>query len=188
MDIDHELVSRIKAGHHEAFNALVRRWQKKTYNYAYRYSNDRIFAEEVVQKTFVHVYEKIDQLRDINKFKSWFYRILNNECFSEGRRLKRRKDVFTNSSELPTITDRVNPESIYQKEEKCKYVLMALQQIPEEQRQVIIMKEYEGLKFREIADVLGQSENTIKSRMYYGLDAMKKILLQHQWTKELYHE
>ena len=53
-----------------------------------------------------------------------------------------------------------------------------LQKIPPEQRQVIIMKEYEGLKFREIADILGESENTIKSRMYYGLDAMRKILFE----------
>ena len=83
--------------------------------------------------------------------------------------------------------DGRDPYYLYNREERGKVVLMALQSIPVEQRQVIIMKEYDGMKFREIADVLGESENTIKSRLYYGLKAMKNILMKHQWTKELYH-
>jgi len=80
-----------------------------------------------------------------------------------------------------------SPDQLYQRAEITRHILSALQQLPEEQRTVIIMKEYEGLKFREIADVLDISENTAKSRLYYGLQNMKKILLSNQASKEICH-
>ena len=186
-DIDQEMVQQVREGNESAFNELVKRWHPRVYNYALRYSNDRIFAEEVTQKSFLHLYEKLDQLRDVSKFKGWFYKIVNNECLSEGRKLKRKNNLFTVTSSFPSVSDMNNPEKIYNRKERGQVVLIALQQIPEEQRQVIIMKEYEELKFWEIAEITGESENTIKSRMYYGLDAMRKILMQYKWTKELYH-
>jgi RNA polymerase sigma-70 factor (ECF subfamily) len=67
-------------------------------------------------------------------------------------------------------------------------VLAALQALPEEQRTVIIMKEYEGLKFREIAEVLELPENTVKSRLYYGLRALRKFFLTTNLKREVYHE
>ena len=178
---------KAREGNEEAFTTLVGRWHSKVYNYALRYSNDRVFAEEIVQMTFLHLYEKLDQLRDISKFKGWLYRIINNECLTEGRKIKRKKELLISTSSFPTVSDRNNPESLYNKKERGEIVLQVLQQIPEEQRKVIIMKEYEGMKFREIAEITGESENTIKARMYYGLDAMRKILTQYKWTKELYH-
>lgn len=187
-EIDRLLLVQIKNGKEDAFNSLVTRWNKRIFNFALRYSNDRSFAEEVVQKTFIQLFQKVDQLQDLTKFKPWFYRIANNLCISEGRRIKRKKEIFMPMTTIPSVTDRVNPATIYEKDEKSKLVIQALQSIPGEQRQVIIMKEYEGLKFREIAEVLGESENTIKSRMYYGLDAMRKLLLKQSWTKDIYYE
>jgi RNA polymerase sigma-70 factor (ECF subfamily) len=89
---------------------------------------------------------------------------------------------------MPITRDFLTPEGVYQKKEMKEIVLATLQKIPDDQRKVILMKEYEGLKFKEIAEVLNVSENTIKSRMYYGLDAMRKILIEKNITKELYYE
>ena len=94
-DIDKELVLLIRQGKKDAFTKLVKRWHPKVYNYALRYSNDRIFAKEVVQKSFLHLYEKLGQLREVSKFRGWFYRVINNECFSEGRKLKKKNELFT---------------------------------------------------------------------------------------------
>ena len=74
------------------------------------------------------------------------------------------------------------------KKQQRALVLQALQQIPKEQRTIIIMKEYEGLKFREIADMLEISENTAKSRLYYGLKALRKIFESNQMKKDLNYE
>ncbi len=184
---DQELIAGIKAGDRTAFTKLVDSWKGRVFHYALRYSNDRYFAEEVMQRVFIHVYQKIGQLREVEKFKWWIYRIISNECLTEGRKIKRKNDVIQSTESLPESSDGKDPYFFYNREERGKVVLMALQSIPVEQRQVIIMKEYEGMKFREIAEVLGESENTVKSRLYYGLKAMKNILMKHQWTKELYH-
>jgi RNA polymerase sigma-70 factor (ECF subfamily) len=79
------------------------------------------------------------------------------------------------------------PDELYQQHEKKEIVLAALQQIPTEQRTVIIMKEYEGLKFREIAEILDVSENTVKSRLYYGLKALRNYFLNNDLKREVYH-
>lgn len=182
-----ELVQKMRKGDDSAYQIMMDQWEKRVYNFALRYANDSHFAMEVVQQTFIQAFEKIDQLKDPSKLKSWLYRIASNNCSSEGRRIARRKHVQVNEQVL-TYQDPSNPAKTYERKELKVLVLETLQQIPEEQRQVIIMKEYESLKFREIADILGESENTIKSRMYYGLDAMRKILQNKNLTKEIYYE
>lgn len=184
---DQQLIAGINRGDRMAFTKLVDQWRARVFHYALRYSNDRYFAEEVMQRVFIQVHQKLDQLRDPDKFKWWMYRIISNECLSEGRKVKRKSEVIQNTDALPDFSDFNDPYFLYNKSERGKVVLMALQSIPAEQRQIIIMKEYEGMKFREIAEVLNESENTVKSRLYYGLKAMKNILMKHQWTKELYH-
>jgi RNA polymerase sigma-70 factor (ECF subfamily) len=183
-----ELVARMRKGESDAFQLVMDQWQHRVYNFALRYSNDQHFAHEVVQKTFIQVFEKIDQLKDPSKLRSWLYRIASNNCCSEGR-LKARHQ-YSGIEEKSGIGE-IDPDTPAKRIEKKELTMMVkevLQQIPADQRQVIIMKEYEGLKFREIADVLGESENTIKSRMYYGLDAMRKILLSKNLTKDLYYD
>ncbi len=182
-----EIVKRLKLGDEKTYQVVIDAWHHRIFNYALRYSNDRYFAKEVVQKTFIQMFEKIDQLKDPSKLRPWLYRIASNCCASEGRRRSRGK--YTDlSHEVMTHTDRITPATQYEDNELRKTVKEVLQLIPNEQRKVIIMKEYEGLKFREIAEILGESENTVKSRMYYGLDAMKKIIEQKNIDKRVYHE
>ena len=181
-----DLVQRIRSGDNSAFQQVVNHWQDRVYNYALRYSNDQFFAREVVQKTFIQLYEKIDQLKDPTKLQSWLYRIASNQCCTEGRIKSRRSVVAIDEIVQPTSGE--TPARSYEREEMKSVVKNVLQMIPSEQREVIIMKEFEGLKFREIAEALEISENTVKSRMYYGLDAMRKILLDKNYSKELYQE
>ncbi|MBK8502288.1 MAG: RNA polymerase sigma factor [Saprospiraceae bacterium] len=182
-----DLVQRLRKGEAGAYQKIVDQWQNRVFNFALRYSNDQHFASEVVQKTFIQVFEKIDQLKDPSKLKSWLYKIASNNCCSEGRLKAKSNYTQLEEQNLHTL-DLDTPAKRYEKAELKTVVEEVLQQIPDEQRQVIIMKEYEGLKFREIAEILGESENTIKSRMYYGLDAMRKILINKNLSKDLYHE
>ncbi len=182
-----ELVMKLRQGDNSAYQMMMDQWEKRVFNYALRYANDHHFAMEVVQQTFIQAFEKIDQLKDPAKLKSWIYRIASNNCSSEGRKISRRKYTEVNEQALSKV-DSSNPARTYERKELKVLVLETLQEIPAEQRQVIIMKEYENLKFREIADILGESENTIKSRMYYGLNAMRKILNNKNLTKEIYYE
>lgn len=182
-----DLVSKAKAGNEKAFAALMNQWHKRIYNYAYRYSNQRAFAQEVVQQTFIQVYRKFDQLEDVLRFKPWLYKIASNCCHSEQRSRTNRNALVSTINEMPEVLESTTPSELYEKKERKNLVRMILQHIPEDQRVVIVMKEYEGLKFREIAEILGESENTVKSRLYYGLDAMKKQLLKRNLKEEIYH-
>ena len=182
-----DLVQKMRQGEDGAYQKVMDQWGKRVYNFARRFANDDHFANEVVQQTFIHAFEKIDQLKDPAKLQSWLYRIASNNCISQGRRIARRRRLEEENG-LMNKPDPANPSQIIEHQELREMVLKVLQMIPPEQRQVIIMKEYEGLKFREIAEILDASENTIKARMYYGLDAMRKIMIQNKLNKDLYYE
>ena len=171
-----QLIKSAMDGDNKAVSHLFELWYGKVYTLCYRYFSKKELAEEVCQRTFVSVFKNISKLDDPLKFKHWLFRSAINFCHMEERSRKRRQvreDNWQqiNSYEMPT------PEDIYRKKEKAEIVSNALQQIPEEQRAVVLLKEYDGLKFREIADLLCISENTAKSRMYSGLKNLRKILI-----------
>jgi len=188
---DTQLIEQFRSGNTEAFNHLVTRWQKPIHRFAFRYFADREEAADITQKTFIKAYQNLDSLKDSDKFSSWIYRIASNLCIDETRQNGKRKKInslesWIEGSEVAAVN---TPETKLEKNELGKLMQKALLAIPDDQRTVIILKEYEGLKFREIAHILQESENTVKSRMYYGLNALRKIFKKWNIEKEaLYHE
>jgi RNA polymerase sigma-70 factor, ECF subfamily len=178
---DVQLIRDFRNGDSIAFNKLVSRWQNKIHRFVYRYFADSDEAREITQKTFIKVYHRIDTLDDESKFSSWIYRIATNLCLDEmkraGRRRSARLDDWIDTTEYIDIN---TPHSKLERKEMQQLLQKALQAIPKEQRAVIILKEFEKLTFREIAEILEEPENTVKSRMYYGLKALRKIF--HKWN------
>jgi len=180
------LVARAKTGDQTAQGKLVQLWYKRIYNFSYKFFLDHDLAMEVSQKTFISMCRNVGNLQDPARFKSWLYTIALNYCREEARKKKGNRslsfdEVWNRDAENSPdweASGRRNdhPERQLQQRELADILQVALAELSEEQREVVIMKEYEGLKFREIAEVLNISENTVKSRMYYGLDALKKIL------------
>ena len=189
------LVDRAVQGDEQAFTKLVQSWYRRIFNFNYKYFFDYDLAMEVTQKTFIAAYSNIGKLKNTNSFSGWLYAIAVNYCREEDRRhhkkwavsfnsLKKKETDFESPGLHSHHENRYDPEVCFQKEELSTILMKALAQIPAEQKVVLIMKEYEGLKFREIADALRISENTAKSRLYYGLKALKKILDQWKINKE----
>jgi RNA polymerase sigma factor (sigma-70 family) len=180
------LIVRAKAGDQGAQGKLVQLWYKRIYNYGFKFFLDHDMAMEVSQKTFISMCKNLQALQDTSRFKSWLYKIVVNYCREEARRKKVNRSLSFDSvwdreaENSPVWESSVqrndNPERQLQHLELSDILQEALLELNEEQREIVIMKEYEGLKFREIAEVLNISENTAKSRMYYGLDGLKKIL------------
>jgi len=180
---DKQLIEQFNDGDIEAFNQIVARWQERIHRLAYRYFASYDEAVEITQKTFIKVYHNIESLEDYSKFPAWIYRISNNLCLDEVKRAGRKKArpleaLKTQRAALDAAADR----AIHEKE-LGSILQQALKQLPHDQRIVVIMKEYQGLTFREIAEILEENENTIKSRMYYGLRSMKTIF--KQWNIEM---
>jgi len=138
--------------------------------------------------------KNLQALQDSARFKSWLYKIAVNYCREEARKKKSNRALpfdmvwnseAENSPQWEGSGQRHdNPERQLEQAQLSDILQEALYELNDEQREVVIMKEYEGLKFREIAEVLNISENTVKSRMYYGLDGLRKILERKNINKD----
>lgn len=172
------LIERAREGDQRAFGKLVGLWFKRIYNYSYKYFNDHDLAMEATQKTFISVHYNIKKLNEISSFKYWLYKIASNQCNEENRRQQKLQTTYVNKyDEAEEIADyQFHPAKELDTNEANDKVGILLSHLPEEQRQVLIMKEFEELKFREIAEILQVSENTVKSRLYYGLKALRKVM------------
>lgn len=185
------LVKNAQNGDQSAVNELVKEWYEAIFNYAFKYFADREQAQEASQKTFVAVVQRIYQLKDPAKFRSWLYRIATNYCHEGGREHQRaqRLSSLEDAGVAFHPNSDVGPEASFSRQELSEWLTQALAMLPEDQRTLVIMKEYEGLTFREIAETLGISENTAKSRLYYGLTKLRKTLTQWNLHQEqVYYE
>jgi len=172
------LVEKSQNGDNHAFGKLVGLWFKRIYNVAFKYFVDHDLAMEVTQRTFIAVYNNLDGLKDVKSFKYWLYKVAINQCHEEDRRQKKKTwfSIFQSDDVKRMEEIHFQPEKEFQRKETEEIMTNILKTLPEEQKVVIIMKEYEGMKFREIAEALGISENTAKSRLYYGLKSLKKTI------------
>lgn len=194
---DSELIASILDGDRSRFNALIWRWEKPIYNFTLRYLGNKESARDVTQKVFIRTFKNLRKLRDPDKFPSWIYQIAANLCKDEIKKQGRHdfisldlihENCENNGHKMPSElleSESKGPDAHVSRKQVSQLLQKALQQLPDEQRIVIIMKEYQGLKFKEIAEALNQPINTIKSRMYYGLHSLRKILQQWQLTEEV---
>src|SRR4051812_27970330 len=152
------LIHRAKEGDQGAQGKLVQLWYKRIYNFGYKFFLDHDLAMEVSQKTFISMCKNLNGLQDVIRFKSWLYTIAVNNCREEARKKKNSKalsfDVVWNkeaedSPQWESSGQRIdNPEQQFQQGELSDILQEALMALNVEQREVVIMKEYEGLKFR----------------------------------------
>lgn len=187
MEHSESLIINARSGDEYAFNRLVNLWYKRIYNFCYKYFGSHDTAMETTQKTFIAVHKSFHLLQSPDRFKPWLYRIALNKCHEEDRGVFRKKMVSMFSSSDNGVSNQIveiedlataKPDKKLQKKELADLVTQCLNELSTEQREVVIMKEYEGLKFREIAEALDISENTAKSRLYYGLTALRKIMIK----------
>ena len=167
----------------QAFAQLVSRWEEPIQRLCTRMLDDSHRAEDLTQETFARVFAKRKDYQPNGKFSTFLWRIALNLCYDELRRLKRRQETALDldSGEamagLEVLTAAgPGPDEQLQDEEQGQLVRQALQQLAEPYRSVIVLRHYENLKFREIADVLEIPEGTVKSRMAEALTQLEKLL------------
>ena len=168
-------------GDADSFNELIQRWERPIYALAYRQIGREEDARDVCQDTFLRAYRALNGFRGQAKFSSWLYRIALNLCRDWMRR-ERRTPVVQAPEDMDlmelaaarepseSIEDRVGRHDLTRAVERA----MAL--LPEEQRTAIVLKEYQGLTFQEIADLLGCPLSTVKTRLYQGLTVLRREL------------
>ena len=178
---DEELVDRSKTGDTESFNQLVRRWERPIFALAYRTLGREEDARDVTQETFLRAFRALPGFKGDAKFSSWLYRIALNLCRDWIRR-QRRAPVMqmpegVDPGELAAERGPVESiEDLVGRRQLTAVVEQAMALLPEEQRTAIILKEYHGMTFQEIADMQGCPLSTVKTRLYQGLTVLRRHL------------
>ena len=178
---DEELVARSIRGDAESFNQLILRWERPIYALAYRTLGREEDARDICQETFLRAFRGLPGFRGQAKFSSWLYRIALNLCRDWMRRQRRAPTM-----QMPEGVDPIEMagergpvesiETLVERRELSGVVEEAMKLLPEEQRTAIILKEYHGMTFQEIADLQGCPLSTVKTRLYQGLSVLRRHL------------
>jgi RNA polymerase sigma-70 factor (ECF subfamily) len=183
------LLARFRRGQREAFGVLVGRYERELYGYLRRYLGDANLADDVFQNTFLQLYTKIATYEPGRPVRPWLYTIATHQAIDALRRNGRHQALSldqqrdeTESGELNNLTAALEsptpgPLDLAQGEERRQQVRAGVDRLPEFLRQVVILAYYQGLKYREVADILGIPVGTVKSRLHAAL-----LKLQEAWS------
>ena len=191
---DEELMVRFQRGERPAFALLVRRHKTRLYNFVLRQIRNVSAAEEVVQETFVRVVQNAAEFRHAARFSTWLYTIARNLCVDHARKRALRRhpsldeperDFDGDATDRPDLSDRTadvgaSVERSAVSSEIRERVVTALYKLPDDQREVFLMREVGSMPFKDIAEIVGVSENTVKSRMRYALEHLQAALSEFE--------
>jgi RNA polymerase sigma-70 factor (ECF subfamily) len=179
---DYELVERFVKGEQFCFEKLITRHKSKVYAYISLYIRDQALVEDIFQDTFLKVIQSVKSGRysDNGKFLSWVMRIAHNLIIDHFRRLKQMNTISNDDYESDIFNSKQfaeeNVEDLMVKKQIHQDIRKMISKLPDDQREVVILRHYAGLSFKEIAEVTQVSINTALGRMRYALINMRKLM------------
>jgi len=185
--IEKGVIDACKAGDEKAFGEIVLAYQRRVFNIAYRMLGNREEAKDLAQEVFLSIFESIKNLREEVKFEPWLIQITVNHCRNRWKYLKRRKYFQSDSLDDPIETEdgeiprqvyvpSDNPETLLEKKMIQDLVQRGLLQLKEEQRELIVLRDLQGLSYEEIGKLFSLPEGTVKSRIHRARMELKEIL------------
>lgn len=185
MDTELDLVNRARRGDEDAFAMLVEQNQSRIYHLALRMTNHPEDAAELCQEAFLNAWKGLARFQGESSFATWLYRLCSNACIDFLRREKRRKSISMTVSlddeenarqaELPDL--RTDPAYRLEQQEQRGAIQRGLSSLSEDHRQVLVLRELEGLSYAEISTLLNLEEGTVKSRIARARLALRNYLI-----------
>lgn len=188
---DEDLIAAYKgSGERQAFDTLVHRYERELYSYLRRYLGDATLAEDAFQTTFLQVHLKCDQFEEGRKFRPWLYTIATNQAIDTQRRNKRHKLVsldrrhgHSGGDEVGALLDLLvdkesGPSGEAETTERANWIRQAVSELPDTLKAAVTLIYYQGLRYREAADVLGIPVGTVKSRLHTAV-----LKLNEAWRR-----
>ena len=183
VELDSELVKRVQQGDKSAFDVLVQKYQQKVVNLISRFVSDQSECYDVAQETFIKAYRALDKFRGDSQFYTWLYRIAANTAKNHLASRARKSPKYSvdvedaeHYSGDSQLKDNTTPESLMLTEEIKQTVYAAIDNLPEDLKSAITLRELEGLSYEEIADVMDCPIGTVRSRIFRARDAIDKEL------------
>ncbi|MFN0140507.1 MAG: RNA polymerase sigma factor [Pyrinomonadaceae bacterium] len=178
---DEELVNLAVSDDREAFGEIVRRWERKIFALCFGMLGREDDARDAAQEAFIAAYRNLANFRGEAKVSSWLHRIAVNQCLTTKRRQKTRSEDFIDDESreeerIFVAATRYSPANEAEQAERLKVVRQAVGALPNDLRQVVVMKEFEEMTFQEISETLELPLSTVKSRLYTALKQLRMRL------------
>ncbi|HEX3727741.1 MAG TPA: RNA polymerase sigma factor [Pirellulales bacterium] len=190
---DEELLLAYRdAADRPAFSELVHRYERELFSYLRRYLGDAGMAEDTFQATFLQVHLKCDQFEVGRKFRPWLYTIATNQAIDAQRRNKRHRSVSLDrtiknggNDDLGSLMDllvskEAGPDDRAESSQNREWIRRSVQELPEPLREAVNLVYYQGLKYREAADILSIPVGTVKSRLHAAILKLNELWLDEQ--------
>ncbi len=179
------VIRRVQRGDTDAFEALVAAYEKNVFNLALQMTGNREDAQDMTQEAFLKAYSSLSSFRGDSKFSSWLYRIVSNVCLDFKRRQGRRpsssltvEDDEGENIQLDIADESQSPEALLERKMTREAVRAGLRQLPDEQRQILLLREIQGLSYEEIGEAMGLEAGTVKSRIFRARKKLCAFLLK----------
>ena len=185
-DIDLSLVKRAKAGDLRAYDLLVLKYQARLISTAYKFVKDRYIAEDIAQESFIKSFKSLSAFREDSTFYTWIYRITVNTAKNFLVSKKRRDELLqTELTEegdyfLESVTID-NPEDLLNASELKHIIHTSINQLGEDTKTAFSLREFEGLSYEEIADIIGCPVGTVRSRIFRGREVIDDAIKKHRY-------
>lgn len=178
---DEQLVEIAVSENPEAFGEIVNRWERKIFALCYGMLQREDEAKDAAQEAFISAYKNLPKFRGDAKVSSWLHRIAVNQCLTKKRREKTRSETFIDgekNEEERFFVASANqmPSNVFEQTERTNTIRTAVNSLPLDLKEIVIMKEFEELTFREISDALDLPLSTVKSRLYTALKQLRMKL------------
>ena len=185
---DEQLVQLYQGGKHEVFEEILERYESRIYNFGFKMCRHAEDAKDLLQDTFLTVFRYLDSFRGETRFRNWLYKIAATACLKRRRKKKHEPDVELSWEELlpgdhPTDNERpawlsTPIEQLMNKEMKT-FIMDALQDIPDKYRQVFLLRDMEEFNTAEVAEILGISESSVKTRLHRARTFLRNKIHEH---------
>ena len=179
------VIRRVQHGDVDAFGLLVTAYEKNVFNVALQMLGNREDAQDIAQEAFLKAYNSLSSFRGDSKFSSWLYRIVSNLCLDFKRRQGRRpsssltvEDDDGENVQLDIADESQSPETLLERKLTREAVRRGLAELPDEQRQILLLREIQGLSYEEIGEAMGLEAGTVKSRIFRARKKLCAFLLK----------
>ena len=179
------VIRRVQSGDVNAYEALVAAYEKNVYNLALRMTGNATDAEDMSQEAFLKAYRSLSEFRGDSKFSVWLYRIVSNVCLDFLRKQKRRQayslsveDDEGEEAQLDIPDIEQSPQELLERKLTREAVHQGLAQLPPDHRQILLLREIQGLSYEEISEALGLEVGTVKSRIFRARKKLCSFLLE----------
>jgi RNA polymerase sigma-70 factor (ECF subfamily) len=183
-EADTEMLKAVLDGDNTAYRGLVEKYQGRVYSMVYGMIRNREDARDIAQEAFIKAFRNLGTFRLESSFYTWLYRIAMNLAIDHTRKRKRREasgfdeQIASRDDDggIAEIHHEDSPRRQLERKQLFATIMEAMDKLPEDQKQVILLRELEGLSYKEIADVMGIPEGTVMSRLFYARKKLQKML------------